>query len=123
MSEQPFTAPLACPFCGKEDGVYPSYSWPGGGKPNAIDCVCCGFDFVPRKDLDVIALWNKRPALHDAAPAMYEALKAILPAVDAYLISGDAGSRALKARTWNRDVHRARAALSQAEASKKEEGR
>lgn len=53
-----------------------------------------------------------------AAPAMYEALKAILPAVDAYLMSGDAGARDLKARTWNRDVQRARAALSQA--SKKE---
>lgn len=51
---------LPCPFCGKEDGLYPAHHRMGGGKPYAIDCVSCGFDFTPREGMDVVALWNKR---------------------------------------------------------------
>lgn len=51
---------LPCPFCGFDDELYPSYSWPGNIGPHAIDCLRCGIDFVPREGMDVIAAWNKR---------------------------------------------------------------
>jgi hypothetical protein len=49
-----------CPFCGDDESVYPSYEWPGSGKPYAIDCIRCGFDFTPRPGMDVIKMWNTR---------------------------------------------------------------
>lgn len=49
-----------CPFCGTEEGLYPSHYWPGGGKPYAIDCIGCGMDFTPREGMDVVAAWNRR---------------------------------------------------------------
>lgn len=58
-----------CPFCGKDDGLYPSHEWPGGGKPYAIDCVRCGFDFTPRKGMDVVEMWNRRDADEEGGSA------------------------------------------------------
>lgn len=49
-----------CPFCGEREELYPTHKWPGGGEPYAIDCVGCGFDFVPREGSDVVAMWNRR---------------------------------------------------------------
>lgn len=49
-----------CPFCGEPDMLFPAYHGMGHGKPYAIDCIGCGFDFVPREGRDVIAAWNRR---------------------------------------------------------------
>jgi hypothetical protein len=70
---------LPCPHCGEVEELYPSYRWKAfsGGewqlqdKPYAIDCIGCGYDFVPREGRDVIAMWNRR-----AAPDLHAALEA-----------------------------------------------
>lgn len=49
-----------CPFCGEREHLYPSFDWPGGGKPHSIDCLGCGIDFIPRKGMDVVEAWNRR---------------------------------------------------------------
>lgn len=66
MSAQPAIKP--CPFCGETEEVYPAYRTrrdPDGmircvGRPYAIDCVGCGFEFVPREGMDTVAMWNRR---------------------------------------------------------------
>lgn len=65
MSEKP----KPCPFCGDDESVYPSYHWPGSGKPYAIDCIRCGFDFTPRQGMDVIKMWNRRAGEKDEGSA------------------------------------------------------
>lgn len=49
-----------CPFCGTDDHLYPAHHHLGHGKPYAIDCVRCGYDFTPRTGFDVVAMWNRR---------------------------------------------------------------
>lgn len=56
-----------CPFCGEKEELYPAMKGMGGGKPYAIDCVGCGFDFVPRAGVDVIAAWNRRTPISPTA--------------------------------------------------------
>lgn len=69
---------LPCPFCGDDEHLFPSHRHPGGGKPYAIDCVRCGFDFTPREGMDVVALWNKRGApIADEAGQFRTALERI----------------------------------------------
>jgi Lar family restriction alleviation protein len=57
-----------CPFCGEAEELYPAHYGMGGGKPYAIDCLGCGFDFVPREHIDVITAWNRRAALASSTP-------------------------------------------------------
>lgn len=49
-----------CPHCGETEHLYPAYHGHGGGKPYAIDCVTCGYDFSPREGMDVVEMWNRR---------------------------------------------------------------
>jgi hypothetical protein len=57
---------LPCPHCGEVEHLYLSYrlkdraSFKLEDEPYAVDCVGCGYDFVPREGLDVIAAWNRR---------------------------------------------------------------
>jgi len=56
---------LPCPHCGEKEHLYPGYRWKEGGlelepAPYCIDCIGCGYDFVPREGADVIAAWNRR---------------------------------------------------------------
>ena len=71
MSDNPHKAELLpCPHCGTVEGLYPSYRIKDRTTrpvtieelPYAIDCLKCGYDFTPRPGMDVIALWNRRPA-------------------------------------------------------------
>lgn len=50
---------LPCPHCGDTEGLYPSHR-NNGGKPYAIDCIRCGYDFTPREGFDVLEMWNRR---------------------------------------------------------------
>jgi Lar family restriction alleviation protein len=61
-----------CPFCGEAEELYPAHYGMGGGKPYAIDCLGCGFDFVPREHIDVITAWNRRAALASSTPESSE---------------------------------------------------
>ena len=56
-----------CPFCGEKEELYPSYNWPGVGKPLSIDCIGCGIEFVPREGADVISAWNRRAIIEEAS--------------------------------------------------------
>jgi hypothetical protein len=55
---------LPCPLCGEQEHLYPGYRWETPtkmtDKPHLIECLGCGFDFVPREGMDVIAMWNRR---------------------------------------------------------------
>lgn len=51
---------LPCPFCGEKDELYPFYPGSVRGKPTAIDCLGCGFDFMPREGRNAITAWNTR---------------------------------------------------------------
>ena len=61
-----------CPFCGEQEHLYPGYRWKNSWstelepRPYCIDCVGCGFEFVPREGCDVIAMWNRRTHSGDA---------------------------------------------------------
>jgi hypothetical protein len=90
---------LPCPHCGEVEHLYPSYrlkdraSFKLEDKPYAVDCVGCGYDFVPREGLDVIAAWNRRvppPASETEARATAaEARVAVLEAeIDQLRIAG-----------------------------------
>jgi len=49
-----------CPHCGERYHLYLAYKGVGAGEPYAVDCIGCGYDFVPRVGFDVVALWNRR---------------------------------------------------------------
>lgn len=54
-----------CPHCGEKEELYPCYrqtAFQIAAKPYAIDCLGCGFEFVPREGMDVIEKWNTRVA-------------------------------------------------------------
>lgn len=56
---------LPCPHCGESAGLYPAHTYDRltgvtSEKPHAIDCIQCGYDFVPRDGMDVVAMWNRR---------------------------------------------------------------
>lgn len=73
---------LPCPHCGEPDELYLCVREIGAignvGKPYAIDCLGCGYDFQPREGFDVVELWNRRVPRWSRADALASALRQLV---------------------------------------------
>lgn len=70
---------LPCPHCNEANHLYLCVHR-AGEKPYGIDCLGCGYEFVPRDGFDVVAMWNRRAPRWSAADALAAALRELVSA-------------------------------------------
>lgn len=71
---------LPCPHCNEANEIYLCVRR-AGEKPYAIDCLGCGYEFVPRDGFDVMSMWNRRAPRWSHADALAMVLKELVAAI------------------------------------------
>ncbi len=84
---------LPCPHCGEPSELYLCVREVGAignvGKPYAIDCLGCGYDFQPREGFDVVELWNRRVPRWSRADALASALRQLVRVLPRLRVPGE----------------------------------